>query len=142
MPGCCWPYDATAGGQAFSGGDSGGCARDTGSMSASEWTDADHVERYLSRLGEGPGSEGDVLLLELVPQAAGRVLDLGTGHGRLLDLLQRDRPGMNAVGIDFSPLMLEKARTRFAEDPQVEILEHDLADRLPGMGGFDAVFPR
>jgi SAM-dependent methyltransferase len=108
-------------------------------MQNSEWTDAEHVERYLSRLEEGSGSDGDALLLELVPRSAERVLDLGTGDGRLLSLLQGDRPGMGAVGIDSSPLMLEKARARFAPDEQVEIVEHDLANRLPPMGEFDAV---
>jgi trans-aconitate methyltransferase len=89
-------------------------------MSESEWTDSDHVELYLSRLGEGPGSDGDVLVLELVPQPTARILDLGTGDGRLIDLLRRDRPSMNAVGIDSSPLMLERARARFAENRRIE----------------------
>jgi SAM-dependent methyltransferase len=105
----------------------------------SEWANAEHVERYLSRLGEDSGGEGDVLLLELVPHRVERVLDLGTGDGRLLSLLQRDRPGMTAIGIDASPLMLEKARGRFAESQRTEIVEHDLRCRLPAMGVFDAV---
>ena len=108
-------------------------------MSEGEWADAEHVERYLSRVGEGPGADGDALLLELLPPGASRVLDLGTGDGRLIGLLRRARPGITAFGIDSSPLMLKRARARFAQDPLVEIVDHDLAERLPRLGELDAV---
>ena len=108
-------------------------------MSEGEWADAEHVERYLSRVGEGPGADGDALLLELLPPCASRVLDLGTGDGRLIGLLRRARPGITALGIASSPLMLERARARFAHDPLVEIVDHDLAERLPRLGELDAV---
>lgn len=67
------------------------------------------------------------------------MLDLGTGDGRLLALLQADRSEMVGVGLDFSALMLAGARKRFAEDERVELVEHDLAEPLPPLGGFDAV---
>jgi tRNA (cmo5U34)-methyltransferase len=109
-------------------------------MAADEWTSARHVERYLDRADEFPRrTEGESVLLDHVPRDARRVLDLGTGDGRLLALLQADRPGMRAVGLDFSELMLGAARERFAGDDRVELVEHDLAEPLPDLGRFDAV---
>jgi tRNA (cmo5U34)-methyltransferase len=69
-----------------------------------------------------------------------RILDLGTGDGRLLTLLQIDRREILGVGLDFSEPMLEAARKRFADDRRVELVEHDLAEPLPTLGHyFDAV---
>lgn len=107
---------------------------------AREWTIAERVERYLARADEFPHrGEGEGVLLEHVPRDARRILDLGTGDGRLLALLQADRPELFGVGLDFSEVMLEAARKRFAEDERVELVEHDLAEPLPPLGRFDAV---
>jgi len=44
------------------------------------------------------------------------------------------------VGVDFSAEMLERARARFAPDPAVQIVEHDLDEPLPpSLGRFDLV---
>ena len=105
-----------------------------------EWTTPEHVERYLDRADEFPRRrEGERALLERMPRDARRVLDLGTGDGRLLALLRTDRPQMSGVGLDFSELMLEAARKRFADDERVELVKHDLAEPLPALGPFDAV---
>ena len=106
-----------------------------------EWTvDQDKVHRYLGRADEFPHrAEGERVLLEHVPRDARRILDLGTGDGRLLALLQVDRQEMLGVGLDFSELMLEAACKRFAEGERVELVEHDLAEPLPALGRFDAV---
>jgi tRNA (cmo5U34)-methyltransferase len=105
-----------------------------------EWTTAEHVHRYLRLADEYPRrAEGESVLLDHVPRGAPRVLDLGTGDGRLLALLQADRPGMLGVCLDFSALMLDAARERFADDARIEIVEHDLARPLPTLGRFDAV---
>jgi tRNA (cmo5U34)-methyltransferase len=77
--------------------------------------------------------------LEHVPRDAYRVLDLGTGDGRLLALLKRDRHDIVGVGLDFSDVMLDVARTRFADDARVELVTHDLREPLPTLGYFDAV---
>ena len=110
-------------------------------MPAPEWTCAAHVDRYLERADEFPRRrEGESVLLAHVPLDAERVLDLGTGDGRLLALLQADRPRMTGVALDASPLMLERARARFAGDRRVDLVAHDLAVPLPAaLGRFDAV---
>jgi tRNA (cmo5U34)-methyltransferase len=109
-------------------------------MPSGEWTNAEHVRRYFGRMDQYPRrAEGDSVLLEHVPRDARRVLDLGTGDGRLLTLLRIDRPEMFGVGLDFSELMLEAARERFADDKRIELVEHDLDQPLPPLGSFDAV---
>lgn len=109
-------------------------------MPAEEWTTAEHVDRYLDQADEYPRrKEGESVLLEHVPREARRILDLGTGDGRLLALLRPDRPEMRAVGLDLSELMLEAARKRFAEDERIELVAHDLTEALPALGRFDAV---
>ncbi len=109
-------------------------------MAAGEWATSEHVHRYLGRADEYRGrAEGESVLLEHVPGDARRILDLGTGDGRLLALLQSDRRDMLGVGLDFSEPMLEAARQRFLEDERVELVKHDLAEPLPTLGRFDAV---
>jgi SAM-dependent methyltransferase len=77
--------------------------------------------------------------VEQVPGDARRILDLGTGDGRLLGLLSPDRPGILGVGLDMSEPMLLAAHERFGDDGRITILEHDLAEPLPALGRFDAV---
>jgi tRNA (cmo5U34)-methyltransferase len=110
-------------------------------LSGEEWTaDVERVHRYLGRADEFPRrSEGESVLLGLVPRDALRVLDLGTGDSRLLALLQTDRPHMHGVGLDFSELMLAVARERFVRDGRIEVIEHDLTEPLPALEPFDAV---
>ena len=108
--------------------------------SMSEWRDPERVRCYLDRADGFPHrAEGESVLLEQVPRDAGRVLDLGTGDGRLLALLKRDRPGIVGVGVDFSEVMLDAARKRFADDEHVELVQHDLSEPLPALGRFDVV---
>jgi SAM-dependent methyltransferase len=97
------------------------------------------VENYLALVDDFPHrAEGEGVLIEQVPAEARRVLDLGTGDGRLLAMLGADRPRMQGVGLDFSEPMLAAARRRFGEGT-VELVEHDLSEPLPALGRFDAV---
>lgn len=109
------------------------------------WTLPEHASDYLGRADSIPHrGEGESTLLEAIPTTAKRVLDLGTGDGRLLALVKahlagRENPGeVEAVALDFSPAMLESARKRFAEDSSVQVIAHDLDHSLPELGKFDA----
>ena len=109
-------------------------------MAADEWSTPEHACRYLNRVDGYRGrAEGESALLEQVPDGTRRVLDLGTGDGRLLALLLADRGELHGVGVDRSEVMLEAARARLGEEQRVELVRHDLAERLPELGRFDAV---
>jgi SAM-dependent methyltransferase len=109
-------------------------------LTTNEWATADHALAYLARADAIPHrTEGEATLLELVPRAAGRILDLGTGDGRLLALLKIERPQAQALALDFSPTMLAAARRRFAGDPTITLFEHNLDQPLPDLGRFDAI---
>lgn len=105
-----------------------------------EWTKAEHVLQYLGRADTIPHrAEGEGVLLDEIPATARRVLDLGTGDGRLIDLVLYRAPEAEGVAIDFSDAMLEKCRERFASRQTIEIVEHDLSNPLPDLGTFDAI---
>lgn len=109
-------------------------------MQSEEWTDPEHVGRYLAQAGSIPHRlEGESVLLDQVPRDVRRVLDIGTGDGRLLALLLADRPDLRGVGLDFSEPMLAAAEARFAGDARIELIRHELSRPLPDIGGFDAV---
>ena len=105
-----------------------------------EYATAEHALKYLARADRIPHrTEGEGVLLEFIPCEVRRILDLGTGDGRLLALLRIDRPGAEAVALDFSPTMLDAARMRFQGDPKVRVVEHNLEMPLPDLGQFDAI---
>lgn len=109
-------------------------------MGSNEWASAEHALAYLARADRLPHrTEGEAVLLDFVPREARRVLDLGTGDGRLLGLVKLARPGIEGVALDFSTAMLAATRERFAGDGSVTVVEHDLAEPLPRLGRFDAV---
>ncbi|BAY64243.1 putative methyltransferase [Calothrix brevissima NIES-22] len=104
------------------------------------WTSAEHALRYLAKADSIPHrTEGEAVLLEHVPKTVKRILDLGTGDGRLLGLLKIDRPQAQSIAVDFSATMLEAVRTRFADDSTVQVIAHNLDQPLPELGSFDAV---
>ena len=104
------------------------------------WTSSDHVRDYLERADLiSHRGEGEAALLEFIPPSTRRILDLGTGDGRLLALVRSQHPETDAMAVDFSPAMLEAARARFAADPRVTVIEHNLDSSLPQLGKFDAV---
>jgi len=104
------------------------------------WSSAEHALEYLRRADSIPHRvEGEATLLEFVPARAKRILDLGSGGGRLLALVKAARPEAKFVGIDFSSTMLESAQKLFAGDDNVTIAAHDFANTLPPLGHFDCV---
>lgn len=106
----------------------------------SEWQTVEHARAYLERADRVPHrAAGEAALLEEIPPHARRVLDVGAGDGRLLDLVLRARPNARGVALDFSPIMLQRLGERFASDARVEIIQHNLENSLPYLGHFGAV---
>ena len=104
------------------------------------WTSAEHAREYLERAELiSHRGEGEAALLEFIPAGTRRILDLGTGDGRLLALVRSAHPDTEAVAVDFSPAMLEAAGKRFAGDSRVSVVELDMDSSLPKLGPFDAV---
>jgi SAM-dependent methyltransferase len=105
------------------------------------WNNADHALQYLANRDKIPHRvEGMGVLVEVCAAPVSRVLDLGTGDGNLLALVLAAHETAHGVGADFQPVMLERARERFAGDARVEIVELDLEAPLPpSLGRFDLV---
>jgi SAM-dependent methyltransferase len=114
------------------------------------WTSTDHARDYLGRADSIlHRSEGEATLLEFIPNTACRILDIGTGDGRLLALVKANLAAVDsvhdghakveAVAVDFSPAMLEAAGKRFTADSSVTLVTHNLDQSLPALGRFDAV---
>ncbi len=110
--------------------------------SQNEWKSERHVIEYLDKYIDVPHRyEGESVLCDQVPDTARRLLDLGTGNGRLLSLLKKRRfhKEMKAVVIDISPTMLKRVKETFVHDDAVKVVEHDLQNPLPELGQFDAI---
>jgi tRNA (cmo5U34)-methyltransferase len=105
------------------------------------WVDAEKTAEYLGRADTLPHrSEGEgVLVRDLSRALPGRVLDLGCGDGRLTALALAVYPKSTALCVDMSPPMLEAAQQRFAEDTRVTFATHDLDEKLPFDGPYDAI---
>ncbi len=106
-----------------------------------EYADVEHALAYLALADKIPHrTEGEAVVLELLPASTRRVLDLGTGDGRLMALLRLARPEIEGLAADFSPPMLKAARERFAGTTSVTLVEYNLQDPMPAAWGqFDAV---
>ncbi len=104
------------------------------------WSTTEHALGYLAKADSIPHrTEGEAVLLDYIPTTVQRILDLGTGDGRLMALLKIDRPSVGGIALDFSPIMLEKAQARFQDDDSIQAIGHNLDDTLPDLGKFDAI---
>ena len=109
-------------------------------MTTNEWQSREHAAAYLARADDIPHRiAGERALLDEIPPGVRRVLDLGSGDGRLLALVLEERPDATGVAVDFSPLMLDRLRQRFGAAGRARIVQHDLESPLPPLGTFDAV---
>src|ERR1700690_892031 len=98
-----------------------------GTPNLNEYATAEHALKYLARADRIPHrTEGEAVLLEFMPKQVRRMLDLGTGDGRLLALLRIDRRDAEGVALDFSPTILDAARKRFQGDDKIQVVEHNL----------------
>jgi tRNA (cmo5U34)-methyltransferase len=108
--------------------------------SFNEYLTPEHALAYLAKSDQIPHrTEGEGVVLELLPTTTKRVLDIGCGDGRLMALVKLARPETAGIALDFSPTMLEASRRRFDNDTAIEVIEHDLTLPLPNLGSFDAV---
>ncbi len=107
----------------------------------SEWQTVEHALAYLARADRLPQrTVGEKMLLDQIPAGSKRVLDLGTGNGRIMRLIRLQKPDVEGVALDFSEPMLQQAKLTFENDSKVEIVKHDLSDPLPkDLGCFDAI---
>ncbi len=105
------------------------------------WSNELHAVQYLERADRIPHrSEGEAALLEWLPRPLARVLDLGTGDGRLLSIVTAACAPKEAVALDFSETMIDRLRRRFVDVPGIRIVAHDLDCPLPtDVGVFDAI---
>ena len=110
------------------------------SRSAKEWSSPQNALAYLNVADNLPHrSEGESVLIDHLPENTKRILDLGTGDGRLIKLIKANYPDMVAVSLDESRTMLKSERDHFAGDSSVEIINHDRSQHLPDLGYLDAV---
>ncbi|MGH9715318.1 MAG: class I SAM-dependent methyltransferase [Candidatus Acidiferrales bacterium] len=104
------------------------------------WSTAEHALEYLRRADSIPHRvEGEATLLEFLPKEPLRILDLGSGAGRLLSLVRVARPQAHFVALDFSSTMLDQLHRQFEGDPAIKIVAHDFDRQLPDLGLFDAI---
>jgi hypothetical protein len=68
--------------------------RMTAQLNVNLWSSPGHALEYLRKADSIPHRvEGESALLEFLPRDAKRILDLGSGAGRLLSLVKIARPG-------------------------------------------------
>src|SRR6476646_5722501 len=105
------------------------------------WRLPDHALAYLEQADAIPHrTEGEAALVECLSRPVHRVLDLGSGDGRLLALVLLVHPEASAMALDFSSTMLDRLRARFHASPHVSVVPHDLDAPLPAFAHrFDAV---
>lgn len=109
-------------------------------LSYNDYENAEHALAYLAGADKIPHrTEGESVLLSFIPPGSSRILDLGTGDGRLLSLLRLHCNDAVYIGVDSSTTMVKAAHERFRETTGVEILLHDLEQPLPDIGEFDAI---
>jgi tRNA (cmo5U34)-methyltransferase len=110
-------------------------------MQTAGWADPGQAAWYVERVGTLEARQaGERMVVDLLPQEPGRVLDLGCGDGRLADLVMAHRSSVQAaVLVDSSPPMLELARAKFATDERVTVVDADLRDPISQLGRFDVI---
>lgn len=104
------------------------------------WTSPEKALEYVQKAATIPHRlEGEAVMLEFMPQSARRVLDLGSGAGRLLGLVRASLPHAEFVALDFSPAMIEHFHAAFAGEDRIQLVTHDMQKPLPALGSFDVV---
>ena len=109
-------------------------------QSKTEWSNHQHVLNNLEVADVIPHrSEGEAILIDHISINAKKILDMWTGNGRLIKLIKANRPDIEAVALDVSPIMIKAIKDNFPNDSSVKVIEHDLDLPLPEIGYFDAI---
>ena len=90
--------------------------------SSTEWFNPQKSLNYLRCAESFPyREEGDAVLLQNIPTNATRILDIGSGDGRLIKMIQENshRSDIEYVALDISPVMLKSLKHNFANDISV-----------------------
>lgn len=118
-------------------GDEGASSRPSNKADAEEELVEERISLNTQRMG--------TVLAALRSAGAHRVVDLGCGEGRLLELLRRDNTFTEIVGIDASHRALERASSRLHLDrvpehqrDRIRLLHSGLTYRDRRLEGFDA----
>lgn len=106
-----------------------------------EWKSIEHALNYLKTADNIPHrTEGESALLEEISSRSHRILDIGAGDGRLLDLCLLKSSKALGVALDFSPVMIEELEKKYVSQKRVEVIEFDINNTLPlELGNFDTV---
>lgn len=118
------------------------------SSSKKEWSNAVHSLNYLQRADSfSHRREGEGVLVDIIPTNVSRILDIGSGDGRLIRLvkeaikLNQCSSNIEFVAIDISPTMISMLKNNFGSDNSVKIMEYDLDNPLSitELGYFDVI---
>src|SRR5690606_17087696 len=112
--------------------------------SSQEWSDPAKSSYYLNKVSSYENRlPGEKVLLECIPETTKRILDLGSGDGRIIKLMKEHFEGRSEqiefTALDVSPPMLDALQNNFKNESSVKIVKHDLDYQLPDLGYFDAV---
>jgi len=108
--------------------------------SVDQWFEAHADEWDLLRTLEGPEAAVEMSIVAAACDGkVGRLLDIGTGTGRIIELLAAEAE--SATGVDRSPEMLRLARTKLASHERgvVEVRQADMRALPFAAGSFDTV---
>jgi SAM-dependent methyltransferase len=96
------------------------------------WRSEKRVNKFITTLDNRPHvKEISRFFCEEIPTNVTNVLDLGTGDGRILEMVKLKNPTAKGVALDFSEPMLKRVKNRFQNDKTVKILKHDLNNPIP-----------
>ena len=110
-----------------------------------EWATHEYASSYLAHGESYPPQRvvAEEIVVAELPERVDRVLDLGCGDGRFFDVVRAARPSAQGIAVDFSETMLEAAHARFDDVAGIDVVAHDLSERLPASvvegGPFDVV---
>ena len=85
-----------------------------------------YVRAFTARLDAGEDVDGEARLADALLPRGGRVLDAGSGIGRVAEALRRR--GHTVVGVEKDPALVAISRERF---PEVPVVEADLLEVSP-----------